>query len=35
MSKWIVIGVAGLVVACACWVCGSQLWDAVVAMHGH
>jgi hypothetical protein len=34
MSKWIVIGVTGFVVACACWIFGEHLWDVVVAMHG-
>jgi hypothetical protein len=35
MSKWVVIAVVGLAAACGCWYCGQELWNMVVAMHGH
>ena len=34
MSKWIVIVIAGVIVGCACWLCGDMLWNQLVAMHG-
>jgi len=34
MSKWIVIVVAGVIVAFVFHLCGDLLWDKLVAMHG-
>jgi hypothetical protein len=33
MTKLVVVAIAGLVAACACYLCGDRLWEMLVAMH--
>jgi hypothetical protein len=34
MSKWIVIGAAGILAACACVLGAGHVWHVLLEMHG-